>query len=245
MITISPPPSPTLPNPHRPFLILTVYKTQGGDLLGIRKPQSFPGAGLRTRGLFCSAGVSESRWATRSMTANKGVVLPCRGIRKPLVHPKPGCEQGGCFVMPGYQESAGPLVAALRTRGLFCLVRVSESRWATRSRTANKGVVSPCRVVMKPLGYPEQNCEQGGCFVLSGCHEAARPPGADLRTRGLFYSVGISEIRLASRSRTANKGVVLSCQSVRNTLCHPEQDCEQGGCFALPGYQKAAGPPGA
>ncbi|KYT29894.1 hypothetical protein AML48_08325 [Escherichia coli] len=96
---------------------------------------------------------------------------------------------------------------------------------------------------MKPLGYPEQNCEQGGCFVLSGCHEAARPPGADLRTRGLFYSVGISEIRLASRSRTANKGVVLSCQSVRNTLCHPEQDCEQGGCFALPGYQKAAGPP--
>nr|AGO89316.1 hypothetical protein pKpNDM1_00615 [Raoultella planticola]QZX60239.1 hypothetical protein [Klebsiella michiganensis]UGK55126.1 Hypothetical protein [Raoultella ornithinolytica]UWX38247.1 Phosphatidate cytidylyltransferase [Klebsiella quasipneumoniae]UMW96657.1 hypothetical protein [Raoultella ornithinolytica] len=25
----------------------------------------------------------------------------------------------------------------------------------------------------------------------------------------------------------------------------PEQDCEQGGCFALPGYQKAAGPPGA
>nr|WP_172692386.1 hypothetical protein [Klebsiella pneumoniae] len=80
---------------------------------------------------------------------------------------------------------------------------------------------------------------------MSGCHEAARPPGADLRTRGLFYSVGISEIRLASRSRTANKGVVLSCQSVRNTLCHPEQDCEQGGCFALPGYQKAAGPPGA
>nr|UWX38683.1 hypothetical protein KK467_p1875 [Klebsiella pneumoniae] len=304
------------------------------------------------------------------MTANKGVVLPCRGIRKPLghpehdceqggclpcrgirkplVHPKPGCEQGGCFVMPGYQESAGPLVAALRTRGLFCLVRVSESRWATRSRTANKGVVSPCRVVMKPLGYPEQNCEQGGCFVLSGCHEAARPPGADLRTRGLFYSVGISEIRglpepdceqggcfvmpvcqeyavppgaglrtrlfcsagvsesrwatrsrlrtgvvcpagyqarteaamrtrglfcpagqsescwstrsrtankgvvlscrvsesrWATRSRTANKGVVLPCGVVMKPQGHPEQNCEQGGCFVLPGYQKAAGPP--
>nr|UWX38681.1 hypothetical protein KK467_p1865 [Klebsiella pneumoniae] len=44
--------------------------------------------------------------------------MSCRGIRKPLGHPKQHCEQGGCFVLP-----------------------VSESRWATRSRTANKGVV--------------------------------------------------------------------------------------------------------
>nr|WP_172692474.1 hypothetical protein [Klebsiella pneumoniae] len=61
---------------------------------------------------------SESRRASRSRTANKGVVLSCRGIRKPLGHPK-----------------------QLRTRGLFCPAGVSESRWATRSRTANKGVV--------------------------------------------------------------------------------------------------------
>ena len=145
--------------------------------------------------------------------------------------------------MPGYQESAGPLVAALRTRGLFCLVRVSESRWATRSRTANKGVVSPCRVVMKPLGYPEQNCEQGGCFVLSGCHEAARPPGAGLRTRGLFYLAWVSESSWATRSSTANKGVVLSCRGIRKQLGHAEQNCEQGGCFFLRDIRKQLGHP--
>ncbi|BBS49718.1 hypothetical protein WP5S18E05_P10020 (plasmid) [Klebsiella quasipneumoniae] len=192
MITISPPPSPTLPNPHRPFLILTVYKTQGGDLLGIRKPQSFPGAGLRTRGLFCSAGVSESRWATRSMTANKGVVLPCRGIRKPLGHPEHDCEQGGCFTLPGYQKAAGPPEAGLRTRGLFCHAGVSGIRWATRSSTANKGVVLSCQGIRKPLGHPKPDCEQGGCFTLSGCHEAAGLPGAELRTRGLFCLVWLS-----------------------------------------------------
>ncbi len=204
MITISPPPSPTLPNPHRPFLILTVYKTQGGDLLGIRKPQSFPGAGLRTRGLFCSAGVSESRWATRSMTANKGVVLPCRGIRKPLGHPEHDCEQGGCFTLPG-----------------------------------------SCRGIRKPLGHPEHDCEQGGCFTLPGYQKAAGPPEAGLRTRGLFCHAGVSGIRWATRSSTANKGVVLSCQGIRKPLGHPKPDCEQGGCFTLSGCHEAAGLPGA
>ncbi|PQH16361.1 hypothetical protein C5T95_30250, partial [Raoultella ornithinolytica] len=62
---------------------------------------------------------SESRRATRSRTANKGVVLSCRGIRKQLGHPKQHCEQGGCFVLPGYQKAAGPPGAGLRTRGLF------------------------------------------------------------------------------------------------------------------------------
>ncbi len=173
-----------------------------------------PGAGLRTRGLFCSAGVSESRWATRSMTANRGVVLSCRGIRKPLGHPKQQCEQGGCFVLPGNQKAAGPPGAGLRTRGLFYPAGVSESRWATRSRTANKGVVLPCGVVMKPQGHPEQNCEQGGCFVLPGYQKAAGPPEAALRTRGLFCPAGVSESRWATRSRTANKGVVLSHRAI-------------------------------
>ncbi|WP_308889115.1 hypothetical protein, partial [Klebsiella variicola] len=31
-------------------------------------------------------------------------------------------------------------------------------------------------------------------------------------------------IRLASRSRTANKGVVLSCRGIRKPLGHPEQE---------------------
>ncbi len=177
----------------------------------------------------------------RSRTANKGVVLLCRGIRKPLGHPEHDCEQGGCFVLPGYQKAAGPPEAALRTRGLFCPAGVSESRWATRSRTANKGVVLSCRGIRKPLGHPEQDCEQGGCFTLSGCHEAAGPPGAELRTRGLFCPAGVSESRWATRSSIANKGVVLSCRGIRKPLGHPEPDCEQGGCFVTPGDHKATG----
>nr|UWX38684.1 hypothetical protein KK467_p1880 [Klebsiella pneumoniae] len=140
--------------------------------------------------------------------------------------------------MPGCQEYAVPPGAGLRTRGLFCPAGVSESRWATRSRTANR-VVSP--VGCHEAAGLQQNCEQGGCFVLSGCHEAARPPGADLRTRGLFYSVGISEIRLASRSRTANKGVVLSCQSVRNTLCHRSRTANKGVVLPCRGIRKRSG----
>nr|WP_172692382.1 hypothetical protein [Klebsiella pneumoniae] len=62
---------------------------------------------------------SESRRASRSRTANKGVVLSCRGIRKPQGPPEQNCEQGGCFVQPGYQKAAGPPGAGLRTRGLF------------------------------------------------------------------------------------------------------------------------------
>nr|WP_024266377.1 hypothetical protein [Klebsiella quasipneumoniae]AGO89314.1 hypothetical protein pKpNDM1_00611 [Raoultella planticola]UGK55122.1 Hypothetical protein [Raoultella ornithinolytica]UWX38241.1 Phosphatidate cytidylyltransferase [Klebsiella quasipneumoniae]UWX38679.1 hypothetical protein KK467_p1855 [Klebsiella pneumoniae] len=41
-----------------------------------------------------------------------------------------------------------------------------------------------CRGIRKPLGHPEQNCEQGGCFVLPGYQKAARPPEAGLRTGG-------------------------------------------------------------
>nr|WP_263013297.1 hypothetical protein [Klebsiella quasipneumoniae] len=107
-----------------------MYKTQGGDLLGIRKPQSFPGAGLRTRGLFCSAGVSESRWATRSMTANKGVVLPCRGIRKPLGHPEHDCEQGVVLPCRGIRK---PLVHP--------------------KPGCEQGVVLSCRGIRNPLGH--------------------------------------------------------------------------------------------
>nr|WP_172692476.1 hypothetical protein [Klebsiella pneumoniae] len=177
-----------------------------------------PGAGLRTRGLFCSAGVSESRWATRSMTANKGVVLSCRGIRKPLGHPKQQCEQGGCFVLPGNQKAAGPPGADCEQGGCFS-----------------------CRAIRKPLGHAEQDCEQGGCFTLWGCHEAAGPPGAELRTRGLFCPAGVSESSWATRSSIANKGVVLSCRGIRKPLGHPEPDCEQGGCFVTPGDHKATG----
>nr|UGK55123.1 Hypothetical protein [Raoultella ornithinolytica] len=43
-----------------------------------------------------------------------------------------------------------------------------------------------CRGIRKPQGPPEQNCEQGGCFVQPGYQKAAGPPGAGLRTRGLF-----------------------------------------------------------
>ena len=134
----------------------------------------------------------------RSRTANKGVVLSCRGIRNPPGLPKQDCEQGGCFILPGYQKAAVPPEAGLRTRGLF---------------------------------YPP------------GYQEAAVPPGAGLRTRGLFCPAGGSESRRAPRSRTANKGVVLSCRDIRKPLVYPEQDCEQGGCFVLPGYQESAEPP--
>uniref|UniRef100_A0A3P8ML54 Uncharacterized protein n=1 Tax=Klebsiella pneumoniae TaxID=573 RepID=A0A3P8ML54_KLEPN len=64
-------------------------------------------------------------------------------------------------------------------------------RWASRGRTANKGVVLPCRVVMKPMGVKGPDCEQGGCFVLPGCHETAGRQGAGLRTRGLFCPAGL------------------------------------------------------
>ena len=220
---------------------------QGGcfTLSGYQKSAWPPGAGLRTRGLFCHASLSGIRCATRSRTANKGVVLLCRGIRKPLGHPEHDCEQGGCFVLPGYQKAAGPPEAAMRTRGLFCPAGQSESCWSTRSRTANKGVVLSCRGIRKPLGHPEQDCEQGGCFTLWGCHEAAGPPGAELRTRGLFCPAGVSESSWATRSSIANKGVVLSCRGIRKPLGHPEPDCEQGGCFNVTGYQEAAGAPGA
>nr|ANS55262.1 hypothetical protein [Klebsiella pneumoniae]UVN19485.1 hypothetical protein [Klebsiella michiganensis] len=98
--------------------------------------------------------------------------MSCRGIRKPLGLPKQNCEQGGCFVLPGHQKAAGSPEAELRTRGLFCPAGVSESRWATRSRTANKGVVLSCRGIRKPPGLPKQDCEQGE--GLSGYHKAIK-----------------------------------------------------------------------
>ncbi len=129
------------------------------------------------------------------------------------------CEQGGCFTLPGYQDADGRQVAGLRTRGLFYPAGVSGRRWTPSGRTANKGVVLPCWVVMKPMGVKgpdcEQggcfalpgchetagrqgmgvkgpDCEQGGCFALPGCHETAGRQGAGLRTRGLFCPAGLS-----------------------------------------------------
>nr|UWX38244.1 Phosphatidate cytidylyltransferase [Klebsiella quasipneumoniae] len=61
----------------------------------------------------------------------------------------------------------------------------SESRRASRSRTANKG----CFVLpgyQKAAGPPEAALRTRGCFVLPGYQKAAGPPGAGLRTRGLF-----------------------------------------------------------
>nr|UUW41919.1 hypothetical protein [Klebsiella michiganensis] len=55
---------------------------------------------------------------------------------------------------------------------MFCPAGVSESSWATRSSIANKGVVLSCRGIRKPLGHPEPDCEQGGCFVTPGDHKA-------------------------------------------------------------------------
>ncbi len=81
----------------------------------------------------------------------------------------PDCEQGGCFTLPGYHDADGRQVG----------------------RTANKGVVLPCWVVMKPMGVKGPDCEQGGCFALPGCHETAGRQGAGLRTRGLFCPAGL------------------------------------------------------
>ncbi len=156
---------------------------------------------------------------------------------KPLGHPEQICEQGGCFTLSGYQKSAWPPGAGLRTRGLFCHASLSGIRCATRSRTANKGVVLLCRGIRKPLGHPEHDCEQGGCFVLPGYQKAAGPPEAAMRTRGLFCPAGQSESCWSTRSRTANKGVVLSCRGIRKPPGLPKQDCEQGE--GLSGYHKA------
>nr|WP_172692442.1 hypothetical protein [Klebsiella pneumoniae] len=76
---------------------------------------------------------------------------------------------------------------------MFCPAGVSESSWATRSSIANKGVVLSCRGIRKPLGHPEPDCEQGGCFNVTGYQEAAGAPGAGLRTRGLFCHTGRSQ----------------------------------------------------
>ncbi len=39
---------------------------------------------------------------------------------------------------------------------------------------------------MNPLGVKGPDCEQGGCFIMSGYHEAVVSQGAGLRTRGLL-----------------------------------------------------------
>ncbi len=122
----------------------------------------------------------------------QGFVLPCRVVMKPLDLPVQDCEQGGCFILPGCQEAAGPPGAGLGTRGMFYPARLSGIRWAYRRRTANKGVVVPCWVVMKPVDVKGPDCEQGGCFVLPCCQESAGPPGAGLRKRELFYPAGLS-----------------------------------------------------
>jgi hypothetical protein len=147
--------------------------------------------------------------------------------------------------MPSHQETLAPPGAGLQTRGVFCPAGLSGSRGGTRCRTANKGVVLSCRAIRKPLGRTHQDCELGGCFVLPDYQEAAGAPGAGLRTRGLFCPAGLSGSRGGTRCRTANKGVVLSCRIIRKPRGHPVQDCEQGGCFVLLGYQEAAGTPGA
>ncbi len=166
---------------------------QGGCFVlpGCHETAGRQGAGLRTRGLFYPAGVSGRRWTPSGRTANKGVVLPCRGIRTPMDAKWPDCEQGGCFTLPGYHDADGRQVAGLRTRGLFYPAGVSGRRWTPRGRTANKGVVLPCWVVMKPMGVKGPDCEQGGCFALPGCHETAGRQGAGLRTRGLFCPAGL------------------------------------------------------
>ncbi|PHH11439.1 hypothetical protein CRX54_31140 [Klebsiella oxytoca] len=111
----------------KPLGVKGLVCEQGGcfTLPGYQDADGRQVAGLRTRGLFYPAGVSGRRWTPSGRTANKGVVLPFRGIMTPMDAKWPDCEQGGCFTLPGYQDADGRQVAGLRTRGLFCPVGLS------------------------------------------------------------------------------------------------------------------------